>query len=75
MLLSQANIGHSLIETEYRGHAAELGNALVKSGHMWMAPESKIMSANKVRPMIFRNTMRLLQFLVMAYFMNFSMAS
>ena len=39
MLLSQANIGHSLIETEYRGHAAELGNALVKSGHMWMAPE------------------------------------
>jgi len=25
MLLSQANIGHSLIETEYRGHAAELG--------------------------------------------------
>ena len=28
MLLSQANIGHSLIETEYRGHAAELGNAL-----------------------------------------------
>ena len=30
MLLSQANIGHSLIETEYRGHAAELGNALEK---------------------------------------------
>ena len=28
MLLSQANIGHSLIETEYRGHAAEIGNAL-----------------------------------------------
>ena len=28
MLLSQANIGHSLIETQYRGHASEIGNAL-----------------------------------------------